>query len=135
VKITVIATGFRSEPRPYSHDSTTASAAIQQARQARWATPQPEPQITRRADAAYELQSENREAVETREAAAETEISPEDPAPAVESPPPPSPPSTRIWEAVQPPRPAASLEAPGMEPEHDELDVPTYLRKKNSDLG
>ena len=70
----MIATGFRSESRPHASDSMTASAAIQQARQARWATPVPEPQITRRADAAYELQAEE---MEFRDAQPETEsISP-----------------------------------------------------------
>jgi hypothetical protein len=34
---------------------------------------------------------------------------------------------------VQPPRPAASLEDMGSDPDQDELDVPAYLRKKNTD--
>jgi cell division protein FtsZ len=135
VKITVIATGFRSESRPHSHDTTTASVAIQQVRQARWATPLPEPQIIRRADAAYELQAED---IELRDAQQDaTGISPVSPpvAPALENPQTPPPSSTRIWEAVQPPRPAASLEDLSAEQDQDELDVPAYLRKKNPDLG
>jgi cell division protein FtsZ len=147
VKITVIATGFRSESRPHASDSVTASAAIQQARQSRWVTPVPEPQITRRADAAYEVQAEE---MEFRAAPHQPEsmsppasIEPE--VPAVEAsqhnpqhnsqphPQPPAPSSTRIWEAVQPPRPAASLEDMGSDPDQDELDVPAYLRKKNTD--
>jgi hypothetical protein len=35
---------------------------------------------------------------------------------------------------VQPARPASSLEALSAEDERDELDVPAYLRKKNSTL-
>jgi cell division protein FtsZ len=60
VKITVIATGFRSEAGPYAREAATSvSAAVSQARQPRWATPL-EPQIVRRADAGYELRSEMR---------------------------------------------------------------------------
>jgi hypothetical protein len=36
---------------------------------------------------------------------------------------------------VQATRPAPSLDALDSPDEHDELDVPAYLRKKNSDLG
>jgi cell division protein FtsZ len=144
VKITVIATGFRSESRPHASDSMTASAAIQQARQSRWVTPVPEPQITRRADAAYEVQAEEmefRNAPHQPESISEpASIEPE--FPAVETaqhnsqshPQPPAPSSTRIWEAVQPPRPAASLEDLASDRDQDELDVPAYLRKKNTDF-
>jgi cell division protein FtsZ len=133
VKITVIATGFRSELRHQSRERMTAtSAAIQQARQAQWVTP-PEPQITRRADAAYELQAQDAELHEARESAPGQGQAPAV-APVAENPQPP-PSATRIWEAVQPARPAPSLEALNAEDEHDELDVPAYLRKKNPDLN
>src|ERR1700687_1220378 len=93
VKITVIATGFRSESRQHSTDTITAAGAIRQVRQARWATPPPEPQITRRADAAYELQAEDTEFRNAQQD--ETGVSPATPvAPALEDPqPPPIPPS------------------------------------------
>ncbi len=128
VKITVIATGFRAEARQHSRDTMTATAAIQQARQAQW-TP-PEPQIARRADAAYELHAEDAQVRDAHEAAP-------DPVPtAVPVPESPLqvPTPTRIWEAVQPTRPAPSLEALSAEDERDELDVPAYLRKKSSTL-
>ncbi len=135
VKITVIATGFRSEAQRSSRDTmTSTSAAIQQARQAHWAPP-PEPQITRRADVSYESQVEPVESRDAQKSAPSVSQVPPD-APAVEAPTPPVPSSpTRIWEAVQPTRPAPSLEALSAEDERDELDVPAYLRKKNSDLG
>jgi len=133
VKITVIATGFRSELRHASRErATTTSAAIQQARQAQWVTP-PEPQIARRADAAYEVQAPDADAHEAPKAAPSQAQSPAT-APAVESPQ-PSTPATRIWEAVQPTRPVPSLESLSADDERDELDVPTYLRKKNPDLA
>jgi cell division protein FtsZ len=133
VKITVIATGFRAEVRQHSRDTKIATAAaIQHARQAQWATP-PEPQITRRADAGYELQGEDvgfRDVPEPEP----TPIAAPPVAPAVESPRQTQPP-TRVWEAVQATRPAPSLEALSADDEHDELDVPAYLRKKNTDLS
>jgi len=134
VKITVIATGFRSEPRVHSRETmTTTAAAIQQARQAQWTTP-PEPQITRRQDAVYELLSEETEFHVAPEAAASAAVAPPTPvAPMVEIPEPPAPPQTRVWEAVQPTRPMPSLEALEADDERDELDVPAYLRKKHSD--
>jgi cell division protein FtsZ len=136
VKITVIATGFRSEPRQTMRDTKSATAtAIQQARQAQWATP-PEPQITRRADAAYELQGEDtgfRDAPEP--APSPIAAPPVAPAPVVEPPQPAPPPMTRVWEAVQPPRPEPVLEALSAEDERDELDIPAYLRKKNAELN
>ena len=58
VKITVIATGFRSEARPYSREAASASVTLPQARQPRWATPPPQPAIARRADAGYELRAQ-----------------------------------------------------------------------------
>lgn len=124
VKITVIATGFRAEARQHSGDTMTATAsAIQHARQTQW-TVQPEPPITRRADAAYEVHAADAPLPDSPQSA---------PAPPVvtvaESPQPGSSP-TRIWEAVQPARPAPSLEALSAEDERDELDVPAYLRKK-----
>ena len=130
VKITVIATGFKSEVRAHSHETMTAAAAIQQARQAHWTTPS-EPRITGRADAAYEVQAES--AAPIREA---HEVAPEEPPipPVAETAPSPAAP-TRIWEAVQPTRPAPSLEALTADDENDELDVPAYLRKKSSDLS
>ncbi len=107
---------------------STTAAAIQQARQAQWTLP--EPQITRRADAAYELHTEDAELRDVLEAA---------PAPApvttpVAESPQPAASQTRVWEAVQPTRPAPSLEALSAEDERDELDVPAYLRKKNTSL-
>jgi cell division protein FtsZ len=129
VKITVIATGFRQESNPQPRDTMKASAAIQEARKAHWVTPS-EPRITGRADAAYEVRGD------------EPEVPPMQPPP--EPPAPPAPvavepthapaPPTRVWEAVQPTRPAPSLEALSAEDEHDELDVPAYLRKKNTSL-
>jgi cell division protein FtsZ len=128
VKITVIATGFRAESHPHSRETMSAtSAAIQQARQAQWA-PQAEPQITRRADAAYELQSEEPDSAEVPTAA--PAAIPVSAAQTVEPPQPPVSSSTRIWEAAEPTRPAPSLEDFGAGDEHDELDVPAYLRKK-----
>jgi cell division protein FtsZ len=133
VKITVIATGFRSEPRLHSRETMTATAAaIQQARQTQWITP-PEPQITRRADAVYELQTEEAEVRDVHENPPSA-ISAPPIAQVVETPRPTAPP-TRIWEAVQSVRPDPSLEALSIKDEHDELDVPAYLRKKNSDPG
>jgi cell division protein FtsZ len=140
VKITVIATGFRAEARQHSRDTKAATAAaIQQARQTQWPAP-PEPQIARRADAAYELHAEDTELRNVPEPPANiteppARITAAPPAaPAVEAPQ-PVPPPTRVWEAVQLTRPAPSLEALSTEDEHDELDVPAYLRKKNPDLG
>jgi cell division protein FtsZ len=135
VKITVIATGFRAEARQHSRDTmTTTAAAIQHARQTQWTIPS-EPQITRRADAAYEL-SANELSTENAPVRDTYEVVPEviplpAAAPVAEQ---PGPSSTRIWEAVQPARPAPSLEALSAEDERDELDVPAYLRKKNSNL-
>jgi cell division protein FtsZ len=131
VKITVIATGFRAEVRQHSGGAMTATAAaIQQARQTQWTAP-PEPQITRRADAAYEIRAEDapaRDAYEAPDVCAAPTIVP------VEQSPQPAASPTRIWEAVQPTRPAPSLEPLSAEDERDELDVPAYLRKKNSTL-
>jgi cell division protein FtsZ len=129
VKITVIATGFRSEARQYRDTMSTTAVAIQQARQAQWTMP--EPQITRRADAVYELHTESAELCDVREAAPAISIAPV--MPEMESPQ-PAPSQTRVWEAVQPTRPAPSLEALSAEDERDELDVPAYLRKKNTSL-
>jgi cell division protein FtsZ len=130
VKITVIATGFRAEARQHSRETKAATAAaIQQARQTQWNSP-PEPQIIRRADAGYEIHAENADALDVREAApGGADAS----ATGMESSQPASP-QTRIWEAVQPARPAASLDALADGDEHDELDVPTYLRKKSPNL-
>jgi cell division protein FtsZ len=131
VKITVIATGFRSEARQHSRETKAATAAaIQQARQTQW-NPPPEPQITRRADAAYELHAEDAEVHDRREAAPGITAAAGS---GTESAQPVTPP-TRVWEAVQPARPASSLEALAGEDERDELDVPAYLRKKNPNLG
>jgi len=131
VKITVIATGFRSESRPHSGETMSATAAaIQQARQTQWVTP-PEPQITRRADAAYELRTEEPESREVSQVNPDPSTVPPV-APVIETARPVTAP-TRIWEAVQPARPASSLEALSAEDEHDELDVPAYLRKKKAD--
>jgi cell division protein FtsZ len=133
VKITVIATGFRSEARPHSRETMTATAAaIQQARQSHWTVP-PEPRITGRADAAYEVAAGEPEAHNPDAVAPNAGAAPPT-APAVEPSHSPAPP-TRIWEAVQPARPAPSLDALSAEDEHDELDVPAYLRKKNTDLS
>jgi cell division protein FtsZ len=130
VKITVIATGFRAEARQHSRETKAATAAaIQQARQTQW-NPPPEPQITRRADAGYEAHTENADVPDVREAApglSNAAVS------GMESSQPASP-QTRIWEAVQPARPAASLDALTGGDEHDELDVPAYLRKKSPNL-
>jgi cell division protein FtsZ len=130
VKITVIATGFRSEARPHSGEMTATAAAIQQARQGQWVTP-PEPQITRRADAAYELKTEEPEVRDAPQSPLDTNA-----APAIARAPETARPATaptRIWEAVEPARPASSLDALSAEDEHDELDVPAYLRKKKTD--
>lgn len=127
VKITVIATGFRAEARQHSRDAKAAtSAAIQQARQAQW-NPPPEPQITRRADAGYETRGENTDAHEATPGLTDASVSGTESSQ-------PTAPQTRIWEAVQPARPAASLEDLTGGDEHDELDVPAYLRKKSSNL-
>ena len=87
----------------------------------------------RRADAAYELHAEDTEFRNAPEPPPSTfALLP--PRPWSETPQ-PAPPPTRVWEAVQLTRPAPSLEALSAEDEHDELDVPAYLRKKNSDMG
>jgi len=127
VKITVIATGFRAEARQHSRETKAAtSAAIQQARQTQW-NPLPEPQITRRADAGYEVRAENTDVREATPGLTDASVSGAESSQ-------PTTPQTRIWEAVQPARPAASLgDLPGGD-EHDELDVPAYLRKKSSNL-
>jgi cell division protein FtsZ len=128
VKITVIATGFKSEARQHSaHESQTAAAAIQQARQAHWTTPS-EPKIANRADAVYEVRAEAMPLRETHEA---TPVEPSVPL-AAETPTPAAP--TRVWEAVQPTRPAPSLEL-SSDDDTDELDVPAYLRKKSTDIS
>ncbi len=125
VKITVIATGFKSEARQHSvHESQTAAAAILQARQAHWTTPS-EPKIANRADAVYEVRAEAMPIRETPEATPVEPPVPETPTPAA---------PTRIWEAVQPTRPAPSLELTA-DDDTDELDVPAYLRKKSTDLS
>ena len=127
VKITVIATGFKAEARQHAiHESQTAAAAIQQARQAHWTTPS-EPKIANRADAVYEVFTEP-SPCEKLEAMPEVPTVP----PAAETPTPAAP--TRVWEAVQPTRPAPSLEL-SADDDTDELDVPAYLRKKSSDLS
>jgi len=127
VKITVIATGFRAEARQHSREAKAAtSAAIQQARQTQW-NPPPEPQITRRADAGYEVRAENADAREATPGPTDASVSGTESSL-------PTAPQTRIWEAVQPARPPASLDdLPGGD-EHDELDVPAYLRKKTPNL-
>jgi cell division protein FtsZ len=128
VKITVIATGFKSEARQHSaQESQTAAAAIQQARQAHWTTPS-EPKIADRADAVYEVRAEAMQLRETHEA---PPVEPSVPS-AAETPTPGAP--TRVWEAVQPTRPAPSLEL-SSDDDTDELDVPAYLRKKSTDLS
>jgi len=133
VKITVIATGFRSEARPHSRETMTATAAaIQQARQSHWTAP-PEPRITGRADAAYEVAAGEPEVHDPDVVAGSAGAAPPT-VPAGGGSHSPAPP-TRIWEAVQPARPAPSLDALSAEDEHDELDVPAYLRKKNTDLS
>jgi cell division protein FtsZ len=145
VKITVIATGFRSEARPQpSREAMSANATLQSAaiQQSRWNAP-PEPPIIRRADAAYELQGDDRELRETPSASrAAQPVAPAAPtaeasqaATQAATPAPFAEHTTRVWEAVQPARPAPSLEALSAEDEHDELDVPAFLRKKNTDLG
>jgi cell division protein FtsZ len=134
VKITVIATGFRSQTGQQSRDTmTSTSVPLPHARQAQW-TALPEPQITRRADAAYELRAESPELREAHEDAPAMAPAPATAPVPVEEIPLPVPPQTRVWEAVQPARPAPSLEALSAEDERDELDVPAYLRKKNSSL-
>jgi cell division protein FtsZ len=132
VKITVIATGFRADARQHSHP-TAATTAVQQARQTPRTVPA-EPPIIRRADAAYELQKEDTEFRNVPEPPPGVIAAPPPPraAPVVETPQ-PVPPPTRVWEAVQLTRPAPSLEALSAEDEHDELDVPAYLRKKSTD--
>ena len=139
VKITVIATGFRAEAQSHSHATMTAAAAIQQARQSHWTAPS-EPRITGRADAAYDVRIDDAriDDVRTDDARADAaHVPPPNIAPAAppmaETPHLPASP-TRIWEAVQPTRPAPSLEALSVEDEHDELDVPAYLRKKTTNL-
>jgi cell division protein FtsZ len=132
VKITVIATGFRADARQHSQPTAT-TAALQQARQTPRTAPG-EPQIIRRADAAYELQKEDAEFHNVPEPPPAVIAAPPPPpaAPAVETPP-SAPPPTRVWEAVQLSRPASSLDALSDEDEHDELDVPAYLRKRSTD--
>jgi cell division protein FtsZ len=139
VKITVIATGFRSEGRQRQRETSHAVPAAQPARQPHWVTP--EPPITRRADASYEV--ENLEPAPRQEAPpvedfapALAEAVPQEPAPIPSSQPPSSSVPTRVWEAVPPPRPAPSLgelEADS-DTDQDELDVPAYLRKRGRDF-
>ncbi|MDR3764402.1 MAG: cell division protein FtsZ [Acidobacteriota bacterium] len=137
VKITVIATGFRADARPHTRGSLTgAAAAIQQMRQLQG--PTPEPRINGRADAIYAFQSEDLLADEPAEEKAPAVLPVEEAARPTPPPPaapqaPATPPPTRVWEAVQPTRPAPSFEDMEEADEHSELDVPAYLRKRNSE--
>ncbi len=124
VKITVIATGFRADARQHSRGAmTSAAAAIQQARQSQGGSTPAEPRITGRADAPYTVQHEE------PELEAEPQAGPEAEPEAQRQPQPP----TRVWEAVQPPRPAPAFDELADADEHNELDVPAYLRKRNSE--
>ena len=132
VKITVIATGFRSDPR---QQRALAQRRFAEAH---------EPQIGRRADANYEVRGESRESPELfASPSAPTAPAPHPPTPANSQPPITSPapaapqtataPPTRVWEAVPPARPASALDSTFADSsEQDELDVPAYLRKKNN---
>jgi hypothetical protein len=76
----------------------------------------------------YEVRAEAMPLRETHEA---TPVEPSVPL-AAETPTPAAP--TRVWEAVQPTRPAPSLELIS-DDDTDELDVPAYLRKKSTDIS
>jgi len=152
VKITVIATGFRTDSRP-QRDAGYVSTVLNQPRQPRWSSAS-EPQIGRRADVAYEVRSEQptvektrtsesashaTQAAELRSGTARIEAEElASPVPVdveqAELREPDSEPmqsNTRVWEAVEPVRPTATLEDFDDVQESDELDVPAYLRKKN----
>lgn len=126
VKITVIATGFRADARPHSRGAmTAAAAAIQQARQSQGFPA--EPRITGRADAPYTVQHEEPELEDDSVTASLPAAEPEAEAPRQPQPP------TRVWEAVQPTRPAPTFDELSDPDEHSELDVPAFLRKRNSE--
>jgi cell division protein FtsZ len=125
VKITVIATGFRSEPRA----QRTRSEQAPEVSSSR-GTAGVEPKINHRADAEYpgarqepkaECEASSRRAAAPADARRE-EHPPREAAPATQQ--------TRVWEAVQPTRPMPSLEPLSADEEQDELDVPAFLRKK-----
>ena len=125
VKITVIATGFRSEPRA----QRTRSEQAPEVSSSR-GTAGVEPKINHRADAEYpgarqepkaEGEASSRRAAAPADARRE-EHPPREAAPATQQ--------TRVWEAVQPTRPMPSLEPLSADEEQDELDVPAFLRKK-----
>ena len=132
VKITVIATGFRSELRHNSRERMAAtSAEIQQARQGSGS-----PRRSHRSCAAPTPPTNckprrRNHAMPASLHQARFRLLPPRPQQRV--------PSRRrlrpgVWEAVQAARPAPSLEALNAGEEQDELDVPAYLRKKNPDL-
>ena len=133
VKITVIATGFRSNLHPQRARGEHAGGEAPVVRSA----PVVEPKINHRADAEYpKAKPEAGNEVAPRRAVAPAEFSAprEAVAPRHEEPAAreaaPVAQQTRIWEAVQPTRPMPSLEPLSADEEPDELDVPAFLRKK-----
>jgi len=145
VKITVIATGFRSEGRQRQPEEVS-SFSVTPPRSLQWTAPQSEPQITRRADAGYETRLPEEEPVldvasldaPAPDARFEQAVEDSLPVPDVETARAAAAPATRVWEAVPPPRsttaPVVSMDDLGIEADQDELDVPAYLRKKSQDF-
>ena len=122
VKITVIATGFRSSLHPQHARGEHAGSDSPVVR----STPVSEPKINHRADAEYpgtKLGPKAESETFPRRSAASTEFNtPREATPATQQ--------TRVWEAVQPTRPMPPLEPLSADEEQDELDVPAFLRKK-----
>jgi cell division protein FtsZ len=121
VKVTVIATGFKAEMFP-RRTRTTAAAAIAQGRppEVRFLQPE-EPPLEAVADSLPPLPAEpEAPPVEAVEAA-------------------PEEPVTRTWQAPTPVRENSSLESVSRtlkgEFEQDDLDVPTFLRKRGENRG
>jgi len=131
VKITVIATGFRTDHVQRTRERTlTASQVIAQSRAA-GAQNAPVPPIAQREDAAYPARSVPREVVEDESEARLVET----PAATRREDEEPQEPTTRVWEAPSPVRDNSSLDGVTKnvkaEFEQDDLDVPAFLRKRN----
>ena len=118
VKITVIATGFRTEFTQRASDGSrvSAAAAIQQARTAHHYE-KPGPTITSRKDERYELRPPDSEATSHAEPVASGSVEvPQAHVPVVEEP--------KVTAAPVPTK---------VEYEQDDLDVPAFLRKKRTE--
>ncbi len=131
VKITVIATGFRTDHAQRTRERTsTASQVIAQSRAA-GAQSAPPPPIAPREDAAYPARPARQEEIEAESEARLVGT----PAPARREDEEAPEPTTRVWDAPSPVRDNTSLDGVTKnvkaEFEQDDLDVPAFLRKRN----